>query len=240
MSVLSGVREEATRHRWHSQPLPFGAGGELLTLHRAPANPEREPVRIYISAGIHGDEPAGPLALRRLLAENPWPPHAEVWCCPCLNPTGFPAGTRENALGVDLNRDYRQPRTPEIAAHVAWLRQRPRFDWTFGLHEDWEAKGFYLYELNPGGAPAPSRAMLAAVSAVCPIDTSPVIDGRPADAGLIRPDLDPELRPQWPEAFWLVMNGSSRCFTLESPSDFPMETRVAALCAGVRAGLQSV
>jgi hypothetical protein len=46
------------------------------------------------------------------------------------------------------------------------------------------------------------------VSAVCPIDRSPVIEGRPAQGGIVRPSADPNSRPEWPEAFWLLNHHS--------------------------------
>ena len=205
----------------------------LLTLHRAPKYIRR---RIYLSSGIHGDEPAAPLAMLRLLQTNDWPDDTELWLCPCLNPTGFPNNTRESAAGDDLNRDYKHSRTPEIAAHVAWLETLPDFDFTIQLHEDWEAKGFYFYVLNKGmmdGTPADPRRVLKAVEFVCPIDHLPEIDGRKNDRGLIKLELDPAVRELWPEAFWLVMNKTRLSYTCEAPSDFEMEVRVKALVTAV-------
>jgi hypothetical protein len=75
---------------------------------------------------------------------------------------------------------------------------------------------------------------IAAVAEVCPIDTSPLIEGRPAVNGIIRPHLDPATRPQWPEAFYLLQNKTRLSLTLEAPSDFPLATRVAALVRAVR------
>jgi murein peptide amidase A len=156
---------------------------------------------------------------------------------PCLNPAGFAGGRRENADGVDLNRDYRAPRAAEIAAHVRWLKQQEGFDLCLCLHEDWEAQGFYLYELNPDSVPSLAGTMIRAVSAGCPIDRSAVIEGRPASGGIIRPNLDPALRPAWPESFWLIQNRTRLSYTLEAPSDFPLATRVTALVAAVRSAL---
>jgi hypothetical protein len=78
---------------------------------------------------------------------------------------------------------------------------------------------------------------LEAVAKVCPIDLSPVIEGRDANAGLISPSLDLATRPLWPEAFWLLQNKTRQSYTLEAPSDFPLATRVNALVAAVRAAL---
>ncbi len=101
-------------------------------------------MRVYISTGIHGDEPAGPLAALQLLQEDCWPKDAALWMCPCLNPTGFPLNRRENAQGIDLNRDYRHLETAEVQAHTSWLQRQPAFDLTLCLHEDWESRGFYI------------------------------------------------------------------------------------------------
>ena len=203
----------------------------LLTLHRASETASR---KIYLSSGIHGDEPAAPLAMRTLIIENMWPEDVELWLCPCLNPTGFSANTRENVTGDDLNRDYKYLKTPEIRAHTQWLQTLPDLDFSIQLHEDWEAKGFYFYELKMDGKKTEPRRVLEAVKSVCPIDESPEIDGRRNDHGLIRPELDPAVRKLWPEAFWLVMNKTPLSYTCEAPSDFPIATRVEALVGAVR------
>jgi hypothetical protein len=193
--------------------------------------------RLYISTGIHGDEPAGPLAVLDLLQENPWPDSVSVWLCPCLNPMGFLRNQRENPGGIDLNRDFRHLRSPEIRAHVAWLEQQPSFTVTLCLHEDWESSGFYLYELNPDGRPTFASGIVDAVASVCPIDLSPMIENWPADGGLIHPPVTPETRPLWPESIYLLSRKTRMSYTMEAPSDFPLSVRRAALAAGVRAVL---
>ena len=171
----------------------------------------------------------------RLIEENRWPEGDELFLCPCLNPAGFERNSREDNLNRDLNRDYKHLESDEIRTHVAWLQGLPALDFTLCLHEDWEAHGFYLYELNPDGRSSHAERAVAAVTRVCPIDPSAEIDGRPAQGGLIRPELDPLKRPQWPEAFWLLQNKTRLSYTLEAPSDFPMATRVEALVTAVQA-----
>jgi hypothetical protein len=204
----------------------------------ATRNPQHAP-RLYISTGIHGDEPAGPLAALQLLRENAWPAGLDLWLCPCLNPTGFQVNRRENREGLDLNRQYRTPEAGETTAHVAWLERQPRFDLCLCLHEDWESHGFYVYELNPDNQPSLAEAMVARVGKVCPIDRSEVIEGRPAQNGIIRPGVDPRSRPDWPEAFYLITHKTRLSYTLEAPSDFSLPTRIAALVAGVTAALEA-
>ena len=231
-AVQDAFTAAATHHGWHAETLIRVGHDDILAWQRTDPSDRR---RIYLSAGIHGDEPGSPLAALELLQANVWPPQTGLWFCPCLNPGGFRLNRRENPEGVDLNRDYRQPRTSEVRAHVAWLERQPYFDLAICVHEDWEAAGFYLYELNPEQPPSPAESAIAAVAAVCPIDLSPVIEGRPAVNGIIRPHLDPATRPQWPEAFYLLQSKTRLSLTLEAPSDFPLATRVTALVRAVRA-----
>lgn len=193
---------------------------------------------IYISAGIHGDEPSGPVALRRLVEEDQWPADATFHLNPCLNPGGFAANTRENKAGIDLNRDYRHLHSEEVRAHSEWLKTLPNFDVTLILHEDWEADGYYVYEVNPDNLETPSRAVLDRVREVCPIQPSGLVDGLwDCVDGLIRPNLPPEERPLWAEAVYLIANKTRLSLTLESPSDFPLPLRVEAHARAIRTAL---
>ena len=234
-ATLAEQKDFARAHGWEIDALKISPGLELCFLHRPVPRPA---YRFYISTGIHGDEPAGPLAVRELLKENPWPDHVEIWLFPCLNPTGFPKSTRQSASGIDLNRDYKHLRTDEVRAHVAWLEKQPPFDLCLCLHEDWEAHGFYVYEVNPDGLPSLAEKIVETVRPVCPIDHSTLIDGRDALDGIIRPNLDPASRPEWPEAFYLITHKTRLSYTLEAPSDFPLAVRVAALVAAVKAALK--
>ena len=208
-------------------------------IRRAPpgAFSARQRCRVYISSGIHGDEPAGPLAARQLLQENAWPEGLDLWMCPCLNPMGFALNQRENGDGLDLNRQYLEPAADEVVAHIQWLKRQPGFDLCLCLHEDWESHGFYVYELNPDDRPSLAEPMIARIAEVCPIDRSEVIEGRPARDGVIRLSVDPRARPQWPEAFFLLTHKTRLSYTLEAPSDFPLSARVAALVVGVNTAL---
>ncbi len=235
-AVMEEQRAWAQAHGWRTESIAAAPGLSLPAFRRTPAQAQR---RVYLSTGIHGDEPAGPLAVRELLKENSWPADADLWLCPCLNPTGFPRNTRESADRVDLNRDYKSLRSSEVRAHVAWFERQPRFDLTLCLHEDWEAHGFYVYEVNPDGAPSLAPKMIEAVRPFCPIDPSTLIDAREAKDGIIRPDIDPLLRQEWPEAFYLYVNKTRLSYTLEAPSDFPLTVRVAALVAATKAALHA-
>ncbi len=235
-AVLSDCVAAARTHGWSIEEIPVPSKPSLLALNR-PSRITHHALRVYISSGIHGDEPAGPLAMRQLLQENQWPENASLSLIPCLNPTGFRLNRRENDEGADLNREYLNTKASETLAHVKWLSRQDSFDLCLCLHEDWESDGFYVYELNPDNRPSLADHIVAQVSEVCPVDLSEMIEGRPAQNGIIRPSVDPRSRPQWPEAFYLLTHKTRLSYTLEAPSDFPLPTRIAATVTAVRAAL---
>jgi protein MpaA len=195
---------------------------------------EKSSQRLYVSAGIHGDEPAGPMTILRLLRDDCWPRDASLWLCPLLNYSGFQRNSREDKQGIDLNRDYLHRISPRVRAHIRWLESTPRFEVGLHLHEDWESAGFYLYELNPRDRPTYGERVIQGLSRICPIDTAEQIDGRPAKNGILRPQIDPASQQEWPEAFFMVQEKTDLSYTLESPSDFPLELRVNAMSLAVR------
>jgi hypothetical protein len=106
---------------------------------------------VALSAGMHGDEPAGVWALFSLVRDGLLDPRFSYRIWPCFNPTGFDAGTRVNAEGIDVNRSFgRGGQSPEAKAVLTANRDRT-FALAIDLHEDHEAGGFYLYETAAAG-----------------------------------------------------------------------------------------
>jgi protein MpaA len=60
--------------------------------------------RVLVVGCIHGNETAG-IAVADALAKLA-PRDLDLWIVPDLNPDGVAAGTRQNAHGVDLNRNF--------------------------------------------------------------------------------------------------------------------------------------
>jgi protein MpaA len=240
-SVLADCESAAKKHGWTCEVFHQTPQLKLIALRRTPTSADSTPAkRLYISTGIHGDEPAGPMAALQLLQENRWPANVEVHLLPCLNPLGFTLNQREDANGIDLNRDYRNPKSPETRAHIAWLERQSNFDFHLSLHEDWESAGFYLYDVHPELSGNLAETVVEAVSKVCPIDMSAMIEEREAHGGIVRPKILPLDRPDWPEGFYLIKHKSPAGFTIEAPSDFPLSTRVAAEVAAVRTVLEKL
>lgn len=71
---------------------------------------------ILIIGVIHGDEPQGKFLIENYLSlrgESRSNPKNNLLFIPCLNPDGLMLETRENANGVDLNRNF-HAESPEI------------------------------------------------------------------------------------------------------------------------------
>lgn len=101
---------------------------------------------VHLSAGVHGDEPAGVLALIDVVETDRLDPRFSYRVWPCVNPTGFDAHTRENIDGLDINRTFgRGGSSPEAKAVIISNRDR-KFVAAIDLHEDDDADGSYCYE----------------------------------------------------------------------------------------------
>jgi murein peptide amidase A len=229
---LGHFAHEAESAGFHPEVLTQVGAGPLMAWERAAEGP-----RIYLSAGIHGDEPAGPLALLTLLREGFFNHQAHWVICPALNPHGLAIGSRGNADGADLNRDYWVKSTVEVAIHAAWLDSKPVPDLFVSLHEDWESTGFYFYEINLlEDKPERASKIIAATLPWFHPEPGPEIDGHSSRApGCIYHAAEPDLPEGWPEAIYLAKQGCPLSFTFETPSHAALHMRVAAQAAAVKA-----
>jgi predicted deacylase len=189
---------------------------------------------VYLSTGMHGDEPAGPAALLHLLENGLLERPLSFHICPMLNPTGFEQATRENANGIDMNRDYFHLQNSEVQGHVKWLEKRNP-ELFISLHEDWESEGFYFYEINTtGDAPARYAFMAERISAVMPLEEGEIIDDHEVRCkGWIYHEAEADMMDHWPEAIYMAKKGCALSFTFESPSALAIDHRVAAQSAAV-------
>jgi hypothetical protein len=96
------------------------------------------PRKVLVVGCIHGGECAGTAVVRRL--ERLPPPRFDLWVIPDLNPDGSAAGTRSDARGVDLNRNFRgRGRLSERESRFAALlihRLRPAVTIWYHQHEN--------------------------------------------------------------------------------------------------------
>jgi len=134
----------------------------------SPAAETAKRKQVFVVAGQHGDEPAGPegaLTLIEQFASNVDPAveaslhNVDIFIVPVANPDGLAAGTRRTGKRIDLNRDWSSRHSTEARAIwscVAGLRPDVLLD----LHEDTPADRAGTYARIACGTRA-SRAALA-------------------------------------------------------------------------------
>jgi protein MpaA len=216
----------------------YWKGADFSTYYLATKRLQREGV-LYLSAGIHGDEPGATEGLiawaeknTRMLRSRPF------LIVPCINPWGLVNNSRTDAMRRDLNRCFQNDDVPEIAALKKVIGGR-RFALAMTLHEDYDAQGIYIYEIKDQ-VPYWGEAFLSAASPHLPTDPRAMIEGREATGGLVRPVLDVSIFQTMglPEAVSLKLAGCPRVFTIETPSEYSLERRVRAQVAVVTESLR--
>ena len=104
------------------ETLGYSAEGRRLAVHYC-GNP-CAPLRVFIMAGQHGDEPEAREAAAEFVSryrEGTFRAEAHVGVLVDANPDGAIAGTRRNARDSDLNRDHLLLAEPETAAVHAFV-----------------------------------------------------------------------------------------------------------------------
>jgi len=185
---------------------------------------------IALTAGVHGDEPAGPRALLALLENGELDPHYAYRVWPCTNPSGYANGTRENVEGNDVNRSFgKGGQTPEARAIVTANRDR-KFALSIDLHEDCDAGGFYCYEYGECDL---GRSVVDAVAAA----GYPVLDD-----GIVRPLATDEIEAIGGLSYTLsvIRHAARRALTFESPVGLPLEQRVMIHRIAVKAAIAAL
>lgn len=94
---------------------------------------------ILISGIVHGDEPAGGIAILKFLDTfaEAYLDRFNFYCYPCVNPSGFETDRRENMNFVNLNRSFK---TPSAAQEIAYIHQSlkrgpEKYHLTIDMHE---------------------------------------------------------------------------------------------------------
>jgi murein peptide amidase A len=192
---------------------------------------------IYVSAGIHGDEPATTEGLVTWAERNASKlAKLPLFILPCLNPWGLRLNIRLDQSGIDLNRAFARDDVPVIAA-LRLLMKGQRFTLALHLHEDYDAQGIYLYEIE-GEEPYLGATLLKAARSIIPIDPRTKIDTGHARIGVIRRRLDPrhfQLLGGLPEAAYLRQNHTTHAITFETPSEYGLDERANAHVAVIDA-----
>jgi hypothetical protein len=202
---------------------------------------------VTIAAGVHGDEPSGPWALLDLVERDALDRAFSYRVWPCTNPTGFDAGTRESADGIDINRTFGKGGTsPEARAIIIANRDR-KFALSVDLHEDCDAAGFYCYEYGGGTlGVAAIRALDAAGLPVDSLDTTFATAGPLDDSQCVR-ERGRICADHFAEAailgglsytLSLARHAAAHALTFEAPGAASWETRIAIAQTAVLAAIE--
>ena len=214
------------------------SGGYALFGVRVSRDPELPTV--FVNGGTHGDEPAGVEAALVFLEDGveKWLDHFQFEVIPCLCPHGYTHDTRLNHQGIDGNWAFLKTDVPEVSIIKRFIEGRS-FKAVVDLHEDWESPGYYLYEQFRDMAPLGER-VTDRVSAICPLNTAPEIEGENAVNGVIHPSMDIERRRKGegiPIALFQQAY-TDHLVTSETPLTLDLEARVSAHLAALDATLQ--
>jgi hypothetical protein len=190
---------------------------------------------VYISAGIHGDEPASVWALYSWF-EMQSESHDELsfMIFPCLNPFGLINNIRFDSDGDDLNRSWGSTEKSLISQIIE--RTKPfSFSMAINLHEDYDANGIYLYESLDGKMRDDlALQILTSGSKYIPVDSRKKIEGRWSKNGIIRPSPSSLPKEGLPEAAFLQRGKAKRTLVLETPSEYDLRQRIKAQVAMIQ------
>ena len=208
--------------------------------------------KVFLSAGIHGEEPAGVYALLEFINQGiaRYLNHFSFLILPCINPYGFTRGVRFSQDVFDLNRSFDDvPGAPEAAAVKDLLRRFPGpYRLAFDFHEtdtympkgrDLSVEnipaGVYMYETTRNGQPALGPPILQGIrDSGYPISQRRFVYGAECHNGLIyTPAPDTPEYPVLPEFkgtldWYLLKNGLTDHFlAVETPTAWPIKRRIA-------------
>jgi hypothetical protein len=173
--VLTGVAGTSVQGR----PLPYAIVSSPRNLGRlaaiaARARASRQgrghaaggPAIVWIGANVHGNEPSGTDADLQLLSELARGSSCTlldrlvIGFLPLQNPDGRAVGTRVNADGFDLNRDWFARTQPETAAKLQLLSRYPPLAFA-DQHEEGGSAFFFPPDTDPIHHEVPAAALHA-------------------------------------------------------------------------------
>jgi hypothetical protein len=199
------------------------------------------PAVVWIAGTVHGNEPSGADADLRLLRDlaarcnDPLLRRVAVVVMPVQNPDGRAAGTRVNAHGFDLNRDWLAVTQPETEARLRTLLRAPPL-----VYADQHEQGGTTFFFPPYAPPLfhelPDAALAAERRVLGPVLTR-AFDRRGYEhesAGGF--DL---LYPGYGDSAATLLFGAAG-MTLEAPDGVPYPTRVAEHLAAAHAVIDAV
>ena len=182
--------------------------------------------QILFLSGMHGDEyESGAILEEFIKKQREYLP--EFLYIPRVSPSAVASGSRLNAYGNDINRQFDSVTQDKEALNVMRLLSKYSFDLVLDIHEDPEQKdAFYLYDSGGMSASELETYKTCVQSTTCDLFTG-IDDPGDTTLGCTIEEGYYSFRPNWKhdgsvdEGFsskWMIRNGiAKRVFTLEIP-----------------------
>lgn len=238
LNQLSQVQLETIRNIEHDE-----VSYPLFAVRVAATRPDRPTV--FISGGVHGDEPAGVYAALDFLEHDAprFRSDFNFLVLPCVNPSGYELDTLRSQSGANLNRLFdTKSLEPEIRAIEGWLKEEPeRFLATFDLHEtvpEYQGEGFtehdnphacYLYETVRDHKKRIGKQLINALSPSLEVCRWPTIYSDINSDGVISyPEANRNAVYAQETTFeaFLMHHKTNHAFTTETPTGWSFEKRI--------------
>lgn len=199
---------------------------------------------VLLSAGVHGDEPAGVYALAEFLKQSVGA-YAEKFnfiVLPCMNPVGCARGTRENGNGIDLNRNFssKKPEAEVRAIQKYITSLHKKFLFAVDMHEDPtdaiepgfalkdNPRAVYLYEVSDKKNRLGKKITSQLRADGFQITGKKTIYGEAVENGVVW--TPPSRQSVWPGSFTdeFLPAFTNHIFVIETPTCWPRKKRVKA------------
>ena len=192
----------------------------------------------YRCSGVHGEETGAAWGLLTWAEKHVGELKGEAFLiAPCLKPVGVTLNTRADQRGIDINRRFHDAEDVICGPWQRWIAGKAM---RFGLclHEDYDAQGIYLYELNHARQTV-GHGIIDRCSRLIAPDPRKNIDGQRAKNGVIRRRTLPTNLPGMPEAIELHVRGCPVTLTFETPSEFDLDARVRVQVKFIESALEA-
>jgi len=209
---------------------------------------------VFLSAGIHGNEPAGVYTLLGFL-ENKVHDYLDDFsfiAFPCINPSGFERGTRDNLNRINLNRNF-QSRKPskEVSSLKKIIETESRhYVFAMDMHEDDpeeqvenypvedNPREAYLYEVSHKNLSRGHRILKSLEENNVPVCKKKKIYYDQADNGLIwRDEIIDTGHEEDTTLMWHLQRYTNNVFNPETPTCWELERRVEVQLMALKAAL---
>lgn len=262
-ALKGGAVTTLRRLRYGSHNYPF------LSVQSPPVVRPEHPT-VLVSAGVHGDEPAGVYAIVDFLEHEAGQYADKVNLCvfPCMNPGGFEANTRHTMSGVDLNRSFDDEESAkqetfavEVFTMKEWMEYyHPQVRLALDLHENnpdafeediEEADGgdvpeetvraCYLYESCYDTRRRIGRQLIDALPYSAAVCLLPTIEGEVNDRGVIAyPEARKNAKFRTTLDAYVAERWTDHTIVTETPVIWSMEKRIAVQRLWLRRALDLV